>query len=1011
MPAPRALQNLIFAGASVLFFVSGGTGLAYQVIWSKRFSHVWGNSTLAIAAVVASFLFGLGLGANLLGRIADRLRSGLLAYGVAEFAIGLLALLIPFEIHVLRAASSSLYPLLVEHPVLHALARFLLTFVVIGPACVLMGGTLPLLIRYFTPPTGTAGAATGWLYGINTLGAAGGAFFAGFYLLPTLGLSATNFGVAAVNLGIGVLAFVANALAHEPQRPSSSADVEPSRPQDSVRAPPATATASSARAWRPATCHPAALYSAVALTGCASLILEMVWTRQLAVILGGSTYAFSAMLFLLLAGIGLGSWLFHAFLREREDLSLVPALTIVGVAVATCAGRLLVPHVTLLVGAVRDLRSSEGWNAAVSVGASAVLELVPAIGMGILFPVFIDATRRQAAETGRAIGVVYAWNTAGSIAGAAATFIFLVPRLGLAGSTALALGLYLLALLATFPYSARVGGRAAILAASCIVVTLAAAVSGKQGRSGDPLATDMGYFLYGAIESPEERYENLFFEEGASCNVFVTRSLTGAKSISLHVNGKVDASTGHDMQMQLGLTYFPMLLHPTARDICVIGFGSGTSSGAALLFPQTRVTCCEIEPAVFRASYLFAGVNHSPEKDPRFRLVIDDGRSHVQGVGTRYDLILSEPSNPWLAGVSNLFTREFYEAARDRLQPGGILAQWLQVYSFSTTDYALISRTVLQVFPECGFIRISSGDTILLASMTPLGASKETIDAAQALVDATPLVREDLRVYFESTDVRSILLSHYLLDTAGVARFVADDALLSGKAIINTDLNMKLEFDAPRRIFERGNSSDVTLREVLAHADPAWFGKAASQWGCGKQHAAALHGLTKIFDKKAQLPILKGIVEAGLTLDPDSPELIVDKAVVDGAPDPAGFAASVERLWSLSKKELNRLGVTMFKSKKLDRSIAVFERVIRTNPDSATAWNNLAVAYEAAGKLELAKQALDRALAVDPVNEQVRGTFERFQQKHEGQAEPGAAGSDITPTDADASGAEPATPE
>ncbi len=951
--------SLALATASALFFLSGGTGLAYQVAWSKRFSHVWGSSTLAMAAVIASFLLGLGLGAHLLGKFADRTRSGLFWYGVSEVAIGILAVIIPFEIQALRVVSAWIYPLLEQHPILHTLVRFLFTLIVIGPACLLMGGTLPLLIRHFTPPEGGASASAGWLYALNTLGAAAGAYAAGFHLLPSWGLFKTNLVVAGLNIAIGAVAMFVAKVASQ------------TRVTGFLEMPPPSVKSVSSH--NPGAHELPLLYVTVALTGAASLILEMVWTRQLAVLLGGSTYAFSAMLFLLLIGIGTGSLLYHLLFRESQRNALVPAITIGVIALTAWIGKLLIPQLGVFVGTVKDLRANQGWNAAIAVGVSAVLELLPAIGMGLLFPLFIERTRKRAVDTGKAIGAIYAWNTVGSIAGATGTFLILVPRWGLARTAGIAIALYALALLLSFPI--RSSGRQLVtLAALCGVMLVSWNGMVKQL---DPLKTDLGFYLYGPNPDPENRFVNAHFREGASSNVFVTMTKQMDRaSYALRVNGKVDASSVGDMNMQLGLAYLPMVLLPAARDICVIGFGSGTTSGAALLFPQTRVTCCEIESEVVAASPLFEDVNHSPEKSSRFQIVYDDGRSHLQGTKANYDIVLSEPSNPWIAGVSNLFTKEFYEEARRKLRPGGILAQWLQVYNFSPDDYVLVARTVLAVFPECALIRISSGDTILLASTAPIASSRELIDRGQALIDATPQVAADLTRYFRTTDVRALLLSHIILDTHGVRRLVA----ASHSGLHNTDLNLKLEFDAPLRLF-RGAADDNTLTRILSHGDLRYYETVVELWGCTKNQASVLREIPKLLERSAQPELLRGLADLALKLDPERADLMVDRLALGPPEDAAEFAGSVERVLKLSSKEANRLGVRMFKERKTEKAIEVFRRILAVHPQSNSTWNNLAIAQDAAGRFDEAEQAFQRSLAIDPLHIDTAKSYQSFQQK------------------------------
>ncbi len=671
--ASAGIATRIFWLASLLFFVSGGTGLAYQVIWFKRFSHVWGSSSLAFAAVGGSFLFGLGLGAWLIGHFADRVAFPLRWYGRCELLIGALALVIPLEITALVDASAGLYVAIPEQPLLRYAVQFCITLMVIGPPCALMGGTLPLLVRQLTSRNGSLDQATGWLYGMNSFGAALGCYLTGFHLLAWFGLLWTNSLAASVNLAIGLVAILVSRTADH-RAPG--------------RAPSAPATAAPIWSWTVSR-----LYVAAALSGSSALALEMIWTRQLALVLGGSTYAYTATLFVVLLGIASGSLLFH-FLRRMASSPLLCIAVIGLLVVSTMAGRLALPWLSLAVAPadVRMLRAGQLGNAAVCVAASSVLEFLPALAMGVLFPLLVHLTHASAARVGATVGNIYAWNTLGSIAGASLTAVLVFPRIGTAGATALTLGLYVVALLLIMPWR---GARQLSLAGAVAVV--GAGIVAIVARPIDPRLTNMGFYLYGTGVTTrvgtkpgltwESTIEPLYFREGASSNVLVTRE--GAGELSLRVNGKVDASNVTDMVTQLGLAYFPRIFKHDARDVLVIGFGSGCTSGRSLLFPGTRVTCCEIEPAVYAASETFASVNGRPQEmsrswlearnavlppserlapeeidaKARFVMIFGDGRTAIQGSPQKYDLIISEPSNPWLAGVSNLFTKEFFHAA------------------------------------------------------------------------------------------------------------------------------------------------------------------------------------------------------------------------------------------------------------------------------------------------------------------------------------------------------------
>src|SRR5262249_7945722 len=355
---------------------------------------------------------------------------------------------------------------------------------------------------------------------------------------------------------------------------------------------------------------------------------------------------------------------------------------------------------------------------------------------------------------------------------------------------------------------------------------------------------------------------------GPSCDVLVDQSWM----TQLRLNGKVDGTTGPDMLTQLGLAYFPRFLRPAARNVLVIGFGTGTTAGASLLFPDARVTCCEIEPAVFAAAQYFADVNHSPETSPPFSLVLDDRTSYLQPTPHRLHSITSEPSNPWLTGISNLFTQEFSQAARDRLSDDGLLAQWVQTYGFTMADYALIMRTVSSVFPHVALVVLDVPDTVLLASQAPLTGTRASVQAAQALVNASPEVQADLTQWFASTDVVSLLMKHLVLDGEEVKGLVEKD----GARAINTDVNMRLEFDAPRRLYQPPPAVPV-MREILASARPTRFAEAFERWGGTKEQARAFHLAATIFASQNLLELARQLAAAGLRIDPEQPQLLADR--------------------------------------------------------------------------------------------------------------------------------------
>jgi spermidine synthase len=943
--------------ASLLFVVSGATALAYELIWFKRFAHLWGSSSYAMASVVAAFLFGLGAGAAIAGPIADRLRRPLAAYAACEAAIGVLALLVPLELAWLFERTAALHAALPGGPLIQAVARFALTLAVLGPPCALMGATLPLLVRQFAAGGMALGASTAWLYAFNTLGAAAGAWIAGFHLLPSLGLSGSNWAAALASFAV---AAAAAALAR--RSPPLGAPVEPETVHLAQPGP-----------------RRGAIAGAAALTGFGSLALQMLWARQLAVLVGPTTYAFTAAIFVFILGLGLGSLVFRFALSGRSSLRGAVSLAVALVIVPALAGLELRPSLAMVAGSVRELRTAQLFNALFCAGVGAVLMGLSTLGMGMLFPALVELGRHAPARAGRAVGSVYAWSSAGSIAAAATTSVWILPALESFGAFRLALLLYLAALCLLFPPSLRERGAASLGAAAVCVLAIA-----LTWRRPDPLATQLGFYLYGIEYANQQLHETprpmepAFFCEGPTSDILVVQAREGAdvpvegparRLKRLHVDGKVDASNSSDMETQLALAYFPRFLRPRAREVLVIGMGSGTTAGASLLFAETRVTCCEIEPCVVEAARAFAPENHRPFDSPRFEVLVEDGRAHLQGTRRRYDLILSEPSNPWMAGVSNLFTLEFYRAARERLNPGGMLVQWLQTYAISPRQYALVVRTILAAFPRCALVRISGGDTLVVASLAPVLPQAETVLEAQALTDGSPAIQADLRAWYRSTDVRVLLLERLLLDERGLQRLIA----AQGGEELHTDLDLRLEFEAPRELFaEPSRIRGETSRSLLAAVDVALQRDLFQRWGCGPEHVRALRTLRELFLGAGLVRHAAAAIELGLAYAPDEPDLIAESLLLAPIADLERFALDAQHLLELSPSQAYRLGKTLAQRGQAEAARRVLEPLVDRFPQSSTAWAALGIVYASLGREAEARQALEKARALDPLDDLAR---------------------------------------
>ena len=773
----------------LLFFLSGATGLVYQLLWVRVLYQTFGSSIQSITTVVAAYMGGLGLGAWLLGRVGDRHPKPAALYGWLEVAIGVFGIISPLVL----LLAHKLYIGIAGSVALPGFAsitlRFGLAALVLLIPTTLMGGTLPVLTRAFMgDDRARLRAALGGLYGLNTLGAVVGTGLAGFFLIEALGVRTSLWITAAVNLALGA----AGILMARPLPPAAEV-VEPATPaagRDPLRI---------------------AALVLLAVTAFASLLNEIAWTRVLVMIVGGSTYAFTLVLLVFLLGIGLGSAFFvgrNAPPRETAaSAALAQGITAAGAALLFAFFNWL-PIYIIAVFQVQFLDATARLLLmGIAVGA---VVLLPAIGMGMTFPLLADLVARPGAARGADVGRAYAMNTVGSIAGAALTGFVLVVvlgtewtlRLGLILSGGAAITLAYLAARGVAEGSetqgrlqTRVlagGGLAAVGLAAAFVapgwstrlIDLGPSIYARQPMT----ASDLQSYL------THRTVRQLDFREGPNATVSVWESEVGR---SLKVNGKADASDYGDMDTQILVGLAPAAARPNARSAFVIGWGSGVTASAVANVPgMERVRAVEIEPAVLAMDVHFRHVNDSVMLRPNVTVVVDDARSALQLSGETYDLIVSEPSNPWLAGIATLYTPEFFRIARSRLSDDGVFGQWVQLYQLPLPIVAAIVRNLQSVFPHVQIWYGGPGDIIVLGSPQPIRYDPAWL--GRLLAPGTKLgeqAREWLGVQ-QPGDV----LGHYIIGPAGLPHF------LEQANLIHDDDHPQLEYVAARRFLDHSGA-------------------------------------------------------------------------------------------------------------------------------------------------------------------------------------------------------------
>jgi spermidine synthase len=797
-PSPR---RYLFPALLVCFFLSGAAGLIDQVVWSKALGLIFGHTAYAVATVLAVFMAGLASGSAWIGGHGERWSRPIKLYAWLEFGVAATAAISLAGLAGVRAVYVAAYPLAAGSGAVLLALRFLGAAMVLFLPTFLMGGTLPVLVRGLTRNAAELDARLSRLYWINTAGAVAGTLAAGFLFLPSLGLRLTLGIAVALNLAAGALALV---LAR--QEPASLS-AEPDRfsvPEKTEAAPhPA-----------PPQFPPAKFFLACfAIVGATAMSYEIGWTRLLSTQLGSSTYAFTLMLGTFLTGIVLGSALFERWSRHREPGAMTFAFTQTLTALAALTFLVFFTRlIEVLPPILRATHESFRGLVLAQFATSALAMLPTAVIFGFNFPavvVLIAGPRsRQATGTaaGAAVGRAYAWNTVGAIVGAIAAGFWLIPRLGSFHLLAATAGANLaLAAAISVASVSRLPWKLFAVAGNLLLL-LAALLIGFSNYFYDPAVASFNTLMYWNLyDRPMTLRENahaldiVYFRDGLNANISVART---DDYMALRTNGKVDASN-HDATTQLLLGHLAALAHPPHR-VLIVGFGSGMTASTLVEYPELeRLDVVEIEPAVVGAAPLLAPLNRNVLLDPRVHVMFDDARNFLFTARGKYDLIISEPSNPWIAGVATLFTREFYAAVRSRLAPGGVFVQWMQAYSLYPEDLRMLFATFLAEFQGATLWHGDAPDMILMAPSPP---SAEILKRAPSLFQS-PRLRDDF-ARLGMADPTGVF-GFYLLDDSGLRKF-------SSGADFNTDDRTLLEYHAPRSLLVRGledKNRDAILQE------------------------------------------------------------------------------------------------------------------------------------------------------------------------------------------------------
>jgi spermidine synthase len=758
--ADAAVSSPRLPALLLLFVASGASALIYEVVWFQLLQIVIGSSAVSLGILLGTFMGGMCAGSLLLPRVLSSRHHPLRAYALIELAIGSIGILVLFAMPLI----GRVYLAWGGEGLAGLLLRGVVAATCLLPPTLLMGATLPAISRWIdTTPAGVSWL--GYFYSGNIAGGVCGCLLAGFYLLRVFDTATATYIAAALNIAVGVIALALAAFTPPGRGTFAPVGADANVPNRRV-------------------------YVVIALSGLCALAAEVIWTRQLGLLFGGSVYAFSIIMAVFLLGLGAGSTA-ASFLCRYVVTDAAAAL---GVCQLLLAGA--IAWTAYLVSAalpywpIAPSISSIWFNFQLDLTRAFLASFPAAVLWGASFPFALAAAAAglgRGQDGAKLAGGVYAANTVGAIAGALGTSLLLIGWIGSTHAQQLLMVISAIAglvLLIPPAASAAVRGRfkSVVLLMGASVAVLALTLNAPPVS---PWLVAFGRFAPGWVGVTDIIYVG----EGVHSSVAVSRDSTGA--LKYHASGKVQASTEpQDMGLQRMLGHLTTLVPPNPRSVFVIGYGAGVTAGAVSVDPRVEhITIAEIEPLVPQvASRYFGDFNQRVADSPKVQVRIDDGRHFIQTTTQKFDAITTDLVDPWVKGTAALFTREFFEAARDHLNPGGIVTMFVQLYETSPEAVKSQVATFFDVFPNSvifGNTRQGLGyDMVVVGGAAPLRIDLDEIEDRLSSPGYAPVARSLREIGFQSAIQ---LFATYAGRPADLTAWLAG-------AAINRDRNLRLQY-------------------------------------------------------------------------------------------------------------------------------------------------------------------------------------------------------------------------
>ena len=761
----------------LLFIGSGCAALIYEIVWFQLLQLAIGSSAISLGVLLGTFMGGMCLGSLLLPRYVSAREHPLRVYAKIEFGIAGCGLAVLFLIPLI----DRLYAAVATFGLTGVVPRAVVAALCLLPPTLLMGASLPAMARWVeSNPQGVSWL--GFFYGGNIGGAVFGCLLAGFYLLRVFDMGVTTYVAVAINIAVGALGWML-------------ADRAPYSPRVEESAPAAPATGKRA------------VFVTIAISGMCALGAEVVWTRLLAMMMGATVYTFSIILAVFLVGLGLGStagaMLGSSGARARNALGWAQLLAAAGIAWTAYMLADSLPY-----WPVNPLLATSPWfNFQIDLVRAFWTVLPPALMWGASFPLAMAAVSTPGSDSAKVAGETYAANTVGAIFGALLFSVVFVPWLGTQNAQRLLIGLAMTgAVIALAPMLLEaVLGSGRTIAAATVIVALGGGVALMRGLSPVPWLP----LAYGrrAITTTGAG-EPLYLGEGMNSSIVISQLPGGQRYF--HVSGKVEASTEpFDMRLQRMLGHISALAHHDPKSVLVVGFGAGVTAGSFTTYSgMQRIVICEMEPLMPpAATRVFGAENYGVLNDKRTEVHYDDARHFVLTTPEKFDIITSDPIHPWVKGAATLYSKEYFEIAKQHLNPGGVITQWVPLYESDLDTVKSEIATFFEVFPNATIwannIDGEGYDVVLLGQAEP---TKIDVDQVQQRLQREPKVAQSLaQVQINSA---AELFSTFAGQAPEMRQWVAG-------AEINRDLNLRLQYLAG--MGANNQNAPVIMKEITQY--------------------------------------------------------------------------------------------------------------------------------------------------------------------------------------------------